>query len=288
MINSIVEKQLIDSGYVTAKEAKKTFESKAVEDVIKQAVTDIADFTEDMCHFTSVTVAETPVCSNYTSKTAVSSKGKTSSWTIEKVAEISSISPYVFIPLDVVNNLGRVQINSEQRDKSLSAISDSILSNYKTMVRKSVIDILRENSTKIDVMSLDVFFPQGISNIAKQLYYSNSYDIEQNILFVVTPKVYYLLKNFLKKNNIYHDMESILVDCWSEKDYCIVAGQSEVLSYGNINKIISSPVKTFIHKPITVTKVTDPNTGKPTLAIGADIAFVKDENISKMAYRLEF
>lgn len=288
MINSIVEKQLIDMGSVTAKEAKKAFDSKAVEDVIKQAATDIADFTEDMCHFTSVTVTETPICSNYTSKTAVSSKGKVSSWVIEKAAEISSISPYVFIPLDVVNNLGRVQINSEQRDKSLSAIADNILSNYKTMIRKSVIDILRENSTKIDAMSLDVFFPGSISNIAKQLLYSNSYDIEQNILFVVTPKVYYLLKNFLKKNNIYHDMESILVDCWSEKDYCIVAGQSEVLSYGNINKIINSPVKTFIHKPITCQKVTDPNTGKPTLAVGADIAFVKDENISKMAYRLEF
>ena len=288
MINSIVEKQLIDSGYVTAKEAKKTFESKAVEDVIKQAVTDIADFTEDMCHFTSVTVTETPVCSNYISKTEVNSDGKTSSWVVEKVAEISSISPYVFIPLDVVNNLGRVQINSEQRDKSLSTISDSILSNYKTMVRKSVIDILRENSTKIDVMSLDVFFPQSISNIAKQLFYSGSYEVEQNIQFVVTPKVYHLLISFLRKQDVYFDRETILVDCWSEKDYCIVAGQSEVLSYGNINKIISSPVKTFIHKPITVTRVTDPNTGKPTLAIGADIAFIKDENISKMAYRLEF
>ena len=288
MINSIVEKQLINSGYVTAKEAKKAFESKAVEDVIKQAVVDIADFTEDMCHFTSVTVTETPICSNYTSKTEVSSDGKTSSWVIEKVAEISSISPYVFIPLDVVNNLGRVQINSEQRDKSLSAISDSILSNYKTMIRKSIIDILRENSTKIDTKSLDVFFPESISNIAKQLCYSNSYEVEQNILFVVTPKVYYLFRKFLRENNIYHDMESILVDCWSEKDYCIVAGQSEVLSYGNINKIINSPVKTFIQKPITVTRVTDPNTGKPTLAIGADIAFIKDENISKMTYRLEF
>ena len=288
MINSIVEKQLIDMGSVTAKEAKKAFDSKAVEDVIKQAAVSIADFTEDMCHFTSVTITETPICSNYTSKTEVSSKGEVSSWVVEKVAEISSISPYVFIPLDVVNNLGRVQINSEQRDKSLSAISDNILSNYKTMVRKSIIDILRENSTKIDVMSLDVFFPASISNIAKQLCYSNSYDIEQNILFVVTPKVYYLLKNFLKKNNIYHDMESILVDCWSEKDYCIVAGQSDVLSYGNINRINISPVKTFIQNPITVKKVTDPNTGKPTLAIGADIAFIKDENISKMAYRLEF
>ena len=288
MINSIVEKQLVDMGYITAKEAKKAFESKAVEDVIKQAVVSIADFTEDMCHFTSVTVAETPVCSNYISKTEISSKGKVSSWVVEKAAEISSMSPYVFIPLDVVNNLGRVQMNSEQRDKSLSAISDNILSSYKTMIRKSVIDILRENSTKIETTSLDVFFPESISNIAKQLFYSNSYDVEQNILFVVTPKVYYLLKNFLKENNIYHDMESILVDCWSEKDYCIVAGQSEVLSYGNINKIINSPVKTFIHKPITVTRVTDPNTGKPTLAIGADIAFIKDENISKMAYRLEF
>ena len=288
MINSIVEKQLIDMGSVTAKEAKKTFDSKAVEDVIKQAAVSIADFTEDMCHFTSVTVTETPICSNYTSKTEVSSKGEVSSWVIEKAAKISSISPYVFIPLDVVNNLGRVQINSEQRDKSLSAISDNILSNYKTMIRKSVIDILRENSTKIDVMSLDVFFPESISNITKQLFYSNSYDVEQNILFVVTPKVYYLLKNFLKKNNIYHDMESILVDCWSEKDYCIVAGQSEVLSYGNINRINRSPVRTFIQNPITIKKATDPNTGKPTLAIGADIAFVKDENISKMAYRLDF
>ena len=156
------------------------------------------------------------------------------------------------------------------------------------MIRKSVIDILRENSTKIDVMSLDVFFPESISNIAKQLFYSNSYDIEQNILFVVTPKVYYLLKNFLKKNNIYHDMESILVDCWSEKDYCIVAGQSDVLSYGNINRINRTPVRTFIQNPITVKKATDPNTGKPTLAIGADITFVKDENISEIAYRLEF
>lgn len=288
MINSTVEKQLIDSGSVTAKEAKKTFDSKAVEDVIKQAAVSIADFTEDMCHFTSVTVAETPVCGNYTSKTEVSSKGKVSSWVIEKAAEISGISPYVFIPLDVVNSLGRVQMNSEQRDKSLSKIADNILSNYKSMIRKSVIDILRENSTKIDAMSLDVFFLESISNIAKQLFYSNSYDIEQNILFVVTPKVYYLLKNFLKKNNIYHDMESILVDCWSEKDYCIVAGQSDVLSYGNINRINISPVKTFIQNPITVKKVTDPNTGKPTLAIGADIAFIKDENISKMAYRLEF
>ena len=288
MINSIVEKQLIDMGYITAKEAKKAFDSKAVEDVIKQAVTDIADFTEDMCHFTSVTVAETPVCSNYTNKTEVSSKGKTSSWVVEKAAEISSISPYVFIPLDVVNNLGRVQINSEQRDKSLSTISDSILSNYKTMIRKSVIDILRENSTKIDTESLDVFFPESISNIARQLCYSGSYDVEQNIQFVVTPKVYYRFRNFLREHDVYFDRETILVDCWSEKDYCIVAGQSEVLSYGNINKIINSPVKTFIHKPITVTRVTDPNTGKPTLAIGADIAFIKDENISKMAYRLEF
>ena len=288
MINGIVEKQLIDMGNVAAKEAKKAFDSKAVEDVIKQAAASIADFTEDMCHFTSVTVTETPVCGNYTSKTEISSKGEVSSWVIEKAAEISGISPYVFIPLDVVNNLGRVQTYSEQRDKSLSAISDNILSNYKTMIRKSIIDILRENSTKIDVMSLDVFFPESISNIAKQLCYSGSYDVEQNIQFVVTPKVYYLLKNFLKKNNIYHDMESILVDCWSEKDYCIVAGQSEVLSYGNINKIINSPVKTFIQKPITVTRVTDPNTGKPTLAIGADIAFIKDENISKMTYRLEF
>lgn len=288
MINGIVEKQLIDMGNVAAKEAKKAFDSKAVEDVIKQAAVDIADFTEDMCHFTSVTVTETPICSNYTSKTEVSSKGEVSSWVIEKAAKISSISPYVFIPLDVVNNLGRVQINSEQRDKSLSVIADNILSNYKTMIRKSVIDILRENSTKIDVMSLDVFFPESISNIAKQLCYSGSYEVEQNIQFVVTPKVYYLFRKFLRENNIYHDMESILVDCWSEKDYCIVAGQSEVLSYGNINKIINSPVKTFIQKPITVTRVTDPNTGKPTLAIGADITFVKDENISKMAYRLEF
>lgn len=289
MINSIVEKQLIDMGSVTAKEAKKAFDSKAVEDVIKQAAVSIADFTEDMCHFTSVTVTETPICSNYTSKTEVSSKGEVSSWVIEKAAEISSISPYVFIPLDVVNNLGRVQINSEQRDKSLSVIADNILSNYKTMIRKSVIDILRENSTKIDVVpSLNAFFPESISKIAKQLCYSGSYDVEQNILFVVTPKVYYLLKNFLKENNVYFDMESILVDCWSEKDYCVVAGQSEVLSYGNINKIINSPVKTFIHRPITVTRVTDPNTGKPTLAIGADIAFIKDENISEIAYRLEF
>ena len=288
MINGIVEKQLIDMGSVAAKEAKKAFDSKAVEDVIKQAAASIADFTEDMCHFTSVTVTETPVCGNHTSKTEVSSKGKVSSWITEKTAEISSISPYVFIPLDVVNNLGRVQINSEQRDKSLSAIADNILSNYKTMIRKSIIDILRENSTKIDVMSLHVFFPESISNIAKQLCYSDSYDVEQNIQFVVTPKVYYLFRKFLRENNIYHDMESILVDCWSEKDYCIVAGQSEVLSYGNINKIINSPVKTFIQKPITVTRVTDPNTGKPALAIGASIAFIKDENISKMAYRLEF
>ena len=50
MINSIVEKQLIDMGYITAKEAKKAFESKAVEGVIKQAAASIADFTEDMCH----------------------------------------------------------------------------------------------------------------------------------------------------------------------------------------------------------------------------------------------
>ena len=111
---------------------------------------------------------------------------------------------------------------------------------------------------------------------------------EQNIQFVVTPKVYYLFRNFLRDHDIYFDRETILVDCWLEKDYCIVAGQSEVLSYGNINKIINSPVKTFIQKPITVTRVTDPNTGRPTLAIGADIAFIKDENISKMAYRLEF
>ena len=288
MINGIVEKQLIDMGSVAAKEAKKAFDSKAVEDVIKQAAASIADFTEDMCHFTSVTVTETPICSNYTSKTEVNSKGKVSSWVVEKAAEISSISPYVFIPLDAVNNLGRVQINSEQRDKSLSAIADNILSNYKIMVRKSVIDILRENSTKIDTKSLDVFFPESISNIAKQLCYSGSYDVEQNIQFVVTPKVYYLFRNFLRDHDIYFDRETILVDCWSEKDYCIVAGQSEVLSYGNINKIINSPVKTFIQKPITVTRVTDPNTGKPTLAIGADIAFIKDENISKMAYRLEF
>lgn len=288
MINGIVEKQLIDMGNVAAKEAKEIFDSKSVENVIKQAAASIADFTEDMCHFTSVTVTETPICSNYTSKTEVSSKGKVSSWVVEKAAEISSISPYVFIPLDVVNNLGRIQINSKQRDKSLSTISDSILSNYKTMVRKSVIDILRENSTKIDVMSLDVFFPESISNIAKQLCYSGSYEVEQNIQFVVTPKVYYLFRNFLRDHDIYFDRETILVDCWSEKDYCIVAGQSEVLSYGNINKIINSPVKTFIQKPITVTRVTDPNTGKPTLAIGADIAFIKDENISKMTYRLEF
>ena len=126
MINSIVEKQLIDMGYITAKEAKKAFESKAVEDVIKQAAASIADFTEDMCHFTSVTVTETPVCSNYISKTEVSSKGKVSSWVTEKTAEISSISPYVFIPLDVVNNLGRVQINSEQRDKSFYLLSQIV------------------------------------------------------------------------------------------------------------------------------------------------------------------
>ena len=83
-------------------------------------------------------------------------------------------------------------------------------------------------------------------------------------------------------------MESILVDCWSEKDYCIVAGQSDVLSYGNINRINRTPVRTFIQNPIAVKKATDPNTGKPTLAIGADIAFIKDENISEIAYRLEF
>ncbi len=288
MINGIVEKQLIDMGNVAVVEAKEIFDSELVENVIKQVVASIVDFTEDMCHFTSVTVTETPVCGNYISRTEVNSKGKVSSWITEKTAEISSISPYVFIPLDVVNSLGRVQIYSEQRDKSLSAIADNILSNYKTMIRKSVIDILRENSTKIDVMSLDVFFPKSISNIAKQLFYSGSYEIEQNIQFVVTPGVYHLLISFLKKKDVYFDRETILVDCWSEKDYCIVAGQSEVLSYGNINRIINSPVKTFIHKPITVTKVTDPNTGKPTLAIGADIAFIKDENISKMAYRLEF
>lgn len=288
MINGIVEKQLIDMGNVAAKEAKEIFDSKSVENVIKQAVASIADFTEDMCHFTSVTVTETPICGNYTSKTEVNSKGKVSSWITEKTAEISSISPYVFIPLDVVNSLGRAQVNSEQRDKSLSAIADSILSNYKIMVRKSIIDILRENSTKIDVPSLNAFFPESISNIARQLRYSGSYDVEQNIQFVVTPKVYYRFRNFLREHDIYFDRETILVDCWSEKDYCIVAGQSEVLSYGNINKIINSPVKTFIQKPITVTRVTDPNTGKPTLAIGADIAFIKDENISKMAYRLEF
>lgn len=288
MINGIVEKQLIDMGNVAAKEAKEIFDSKSVENVIKQAAASIADFTEDMCHFTSVTVTETPICGNYTSKTEVNSKGKVSSWITEKTAEISSISPYVFIPLDVVNSLGRAQVNSEQRDKSLSAIADSILSNYKIMVRKSVIDILRENSTKIDVPSLNAFFPESISNIARQLRYSGSYDVEQNIQFVVTPKVYYRFRNFLREHDVYFDRETILVDCWSEKDYCIVAGQSEVLSYGNINKIINSPVKTFIQKPITVTRVTDPNTGKPTLAIGADIAFIKDENISKMAYRLEF
>ena len=288
MINGIVEKQLIDMGNVAAKDAKKLFDSESVENVIKQAVAGIADFTEDMCHFTSVTVVETPICGNYTNKTEVSSDGKVSSWITEKTAEISSISPYVFIPLDVVNSLGRAQVSSEQRDKSLSAIADNILSNYKNMIRKSVIDILRENSTKIDVMSLDVFFPESISNIAKQLFYSSSYDVEQNILFVVTPKVYYLFRNFLRKNNIYHDMESILVDCWSEKDYCIVAGQSDVLSYGNINRINRTPVRTFIQNPITVKKATDPNTGKPTLAIGADITFVKDENISEIAYRLEF
>ena len=288
MINGIVEKQLIDMGNVAAKEAKEIFDSESVENVIKQAAASIADFTEDMCHFTSVTVAETLVCSNYTSKTTVSSKGKVSSWVTEKTAEISSISPYVFIPLDVVNNLGRIQPHYEQRDKSLSAISDSILSNYKTMIRKSIIDILRENSTKIDVPSLNAFFPESISNIARQLCYSGSYDVEQNIQFVVTPKVYYRFRNFLREHDVYFDRETILVDCWSEKDYCIVAGQSEVLSYGNINKIINSPVKTFIQKPITVTRVTDPNTGKPTLAVGADIAFIKDENISKMAYRLEF
>lgn len=289
MINSIVEKQLIEIGNIEAKDAKKLFDSEAVENVIKQAAESIVDYTEEMCHFTSVSVTERlPIHGYYVSKTEVSSEGKVSSWVVEKVAEISSKSPYVYIPLDCINNLGRIQPHNTQRDYSLSKIADNILSNYKTMIRKSVIDILRENSTKIDVMSLDVFFPESISNIAKQLFYSNSYDIEQNILFVVTPKVYYLLKNFLKKNNIYHDMESILVDCWSEKDYCIVAGQSEVLSYGNINKIVNSPVKTFIQKPITVTRVTDPNTGKPTLAISADIAFIKDENISKMAYRLEF
>ena len=288
MINGIVEKQLIDMGNVAAKEAKEIFDSESVENVIKQAAASIADFTEDMCHFTSVTVAETLVCSNYTSKTTVSSKGKVSSWVTEKTAEISSISPYVFIPLDVVNNLGRIQPHYEQRDKSLSTIADNILSNYKTMIRKSIIDILRENSTKIDVPSLNAFFPESISNIARQLCYSGSYDVEQNIQFVVTPKVYYRFRNFLREHDVYFDRETILVDCWSEKDYCIVAGQSEVLSYGNINKIINSPVKTFIQKPITVTRVTDPNTGKPTLAVGADIAFIKDENISKMAYRLEF
>lgn len=276
MINGFIEKQLIEMGEVEAKGAKKAFDSEAVADIIKQAAVDIADYTEEMCHFTSVSVVKTPVSGNYTTKTEVSSEGKLSSKIIEKTAQISSISPYVFIPLDCVNN------------HSISKIIDNILSNYKIMIRKSVIDILRENSTKIDVMSLDVFFPESISNIAKQLFYSNSYDVEQNILFVVTPKVYHLLKNFLKKNNIYHDMESILVDCWSEKDYCIVAGQSDVLSYGNINRINNSPVKTFIYKPITCQKVTDPDTGRPTLAIGASIAFIKDENISKMDYMLEF
>lgn len=288
MINGIVEKQLIDMGNVVAKEAKEIFDSESVENVIKQVVESIVDFTEDMCHFTSVTITETPVCGNYTSKTEVNSKGKVSSWITEKTAKISSISPYVFIPLDVVNNLGRARVSPEQRDKSLSAIADNILSNYKTMIRKSIIDILRENSTKIDVPSLNAFFPESISNIARQLCYSGSYDVEQNIQFVVTPKVYYRFRNFLREHDVYFDRETILVDCWSEKDYCIVAGQSEVLSYGNINKIINSPVKTFIQRPITVTRVTDPNTGKPTLAIGADIAFIKDENISKMAYRLEF
>ena len=288
MINGIVEKQLIDMGNVAAKEAKEIFDSESVKNVIEQAAASIADFTEDMCHFTSVTIAETPVCGNYTNKTEVNSKGEVSSWITEKTTEISSISPYVFIPLDVVNSLGRARVSSEQRDYNLSKIADNILTSYKTMIRKSVIDILRENSTKIDVMSLDVFFPESISNIAKQLFYSNSYDVEQNILFVVTPKVYYLFRNFLRKNNIYHDMESILVDCWSEKDYCIVAGQSDVLSYGNINRINRTPVRTFIQNPIAVKKATDPNTGKPTLAIGADIAFIKDENISEIAYRLEF
>lgn len=276
MINGFIEKQLIEIGEVEAKGAKKAFDNEAVADVIKQAAVDIADYTEEMCHFTSVSVVKTPVSGNYTNKTEVSSEGKLRSKVVERTAQISSVSPYVFIPLDCVNN------------HSISSIADNILSNYKTMIRKSVIDILRENSTKIDAMSLDVFFPESISNIAKQLFYSGSYDVEQNILFVVTPKVYYLLRNFLRKNNICHDMESILVDCWSEKDYCIVAGQSDVLSYGNINRINNSPVKTFILKPITCQKVTDPDTGRPALAIGASIAFIKDENISKMAYRLEF
>lgn len=276
MINGFIEKQLIEIGEVEAKGAKKAFDNEAVADVIKQAAVDIADYTEEMCHFTSVSVVKTPVSGNYTNKTEVNSEGKLRSKIIEKTAQISSISPYVFIPLDCVNN------------HSISKITDNILSNYKIMIRKSVIDILRENSTKIETKSLDVFFPESISNIAKQLFYSSSYDVEQNILFVVTPKVYYLLKNFLKKNNGYFDMESILVDCWSEKDYCVVAGQSDVLSYGNINRINNSPVKTFIYKPITCQKATDPDTGKPTLAIGASIAFIKDENISKMAYMLEF
>ena len=276
MINSFIEKQLIEIGAVAATDSKPAFSSAAVADVIKQAAVDIADYTEEMCHFTSVSVVKTPVSVNYTNKTEVSSEGKLRSKVVEKTAQISSVSPYVFIPLNCVNN------------HSISNIADNILSSYKTMIRKSVIDILRENSTKIDAMSLDVFFPESISNIAKQLFYSSSYDVEQNILFVVTPKVDYLLKNFLKKNNGYFDMESILVDCWSEKDYCIVAGQSDVLSYGNINKINNSPVKTFIQKPITCQKANDPDTGRPVLAIGASIAFIKDENISKMAYMLEF
>ena len=289
MINSIIEKQLIEIGNVEAKDAKKLFDSESVENVIKQAVVGIADYTEEMCHFTSVSVTERlPIHGYYTNKTEVSSEGKLWSKVIEKTVEISSKSPYVYIPLDCINNLGRIQPHNTQRDYNLSKIADNILTSYKTMIRKSVIDILRENSTKIDVMSLDVFFPESISNITKQLFYSSSYDVEQNILFVVTPKVYYLFRNFLRKNNIYHDMESILVDCWSEKDYCIVAGQSDVLSYGNINRINRTPVRTFIQNPIAVKKATDPNTGKPTLAIGADIAFIKDENISEIAYRLEF
>ena len=119
MINSVIEKQMIEIGNVEAKDAKKLFDSESVENVIKQAVAGIADYTEEMCHFTSVSVTERlPIHGYYTNKTEVSSEGKLWSKVIEKTVEISSKSPYVYIPLDCINNLGRAQVSSEQRDKS--------------------------------------------------------------------------------------------------------------------------------------------------------------------------
>ena len=56
MINSVIEKQLIEIGNIEAKDAKKLFDSEAVENVIKQAAESIIDYTEEMCHFTSVSV----------------------------------------------------------------------------------------------------------------------------------------------------------------------------------------------------------------------------------------